>query len=76
MPNRAVAERRCATARAIRVAAAVPCSGTYCAMADFARWETDFGGARLAYEEAGLGPQDVDVVECHDVFSVGEILTL
>lgn len=28
----------------------------------------------LAYERAGLGPDDLDVVECHDAFSIGEIL--
>jgi len=58
----------------IRVATAVLCSGTYTAMADLARWDTDYRTARLAYEKAGLGPADVNVVECHDAFSIGEIL--
>lgn len=31
--------------------------------------------ARVAYEEAGLGPEDVDVTECHDAFTIGEIVT-
>lgn len=30
--------------------------------------------ARLAYEEAGLGPRDVDVVELHDAFTIAELL--
>ncbi len=30
--------------------------------------------ARRAYEQAGLGPSDVDVVECHDATAFGEIL--
>ena len=30
--------------------------------------------AAQAYERAGLGPEDLDVVECHDAFSIGEIL--
>ncbi|HZU72261.1 MAG TPA: thiolase family protein [Acidimicrobiales bacterium] len=30
--------------------------------------------AALAYERAGLGPEDLDVAECHDAFSIGEIL--
>lgn len=30
--------------------------------------------ARLAYEQAGLGPKDVDVVELHDAFTIGELL--
>jgi acetyl-CoA acetyltransferase len=31
--------------------------------------------ARDAYEKAGLGPDDVDVVELHDCFTANEILT-
>lgn len=30
--------------------------------------------ARQAYEAAGLGPEDVDVVELHDCFSINEVL--
>ncbi|WP_458098203.1 thiolase family protein [Roseomonas sp. WA12] len=30
--------------------------------------------ARLAYEQAGLGPEDVDVVELHDAFTIAELL--
>jgi benzoylsuccinyl-CoA thiolase BbsB subunit len=31
-------------------------------------------GAEEAYEEAGLGPEDIDVAEVHDAFSIAEIL--
>jgi acetyl-CoA acetyltransferase len=30
--------------------------------------------ARAAYEQAGLGPEDVDVVELHDAFTIAELL--
>ncbi|MEW6475699.1 MAG: thiolase family protein [Actinomycetota bacterium] len=30
--------------------------------------------SRLAYERAGVGPDDVDVCEVHDAFTVGEVL--
>ncbi|MFB9262697.1 thiolase family protein [Bradyrhizobium erythrophlei] len=30
--------------------------------------------ARLAYESAGLGPRDVNVVELHDAFTIAELL--
>jgi acetyl-CoA acetyltransferase len=30
--------------------------------------------AKLAYEQAGIGPEDVDVVELHDAFTTGELL--
>jgi acetyl-CoA acetyltransferase len=29
-----------------------------------------------AYEDAGVGPEDVDVLEVHDAFTVGELVTL
>lgn len=39
---------------------------------------TSFGAtapaANAAYEIAGIGPQDVDLVELHDAFTVGELL--
>ncbi|MCP9983602.1 thiolase C-terminal domain-containing protein [Actinomadura madurae] len=31
--------------------------------------------ARQVYEQAGLGPDDVDVIELHDCFSTNELLT-
>jgi acetyl-CoA acyltransferase len=31
--------------------------------------------ARSAYEQAGVGPEDVDVVELHDCFSANELIT-
>ena len=30
--------------------------------------------ARQAYEGAGVGPQDIDVAELHDCFSIAEIV--
>jgi sterol carrier protein 2 len=32
-------------------------------------------GARKLYEQAGIGPEDVDVIELHDCFTANEILT-
>lgn len=62
------------TSRAIRLNTAVLGSGSYENPADMVRWETDARTARQAYERAGLGPEDIDVVECHDAFSIAEIL--
>jgi acetyl-CoA acetyltransferase len=31
--------------------------------------------ARLAYESAGIGPEDIDVVELHDCFTSNEVIT-
>jgi acetyl-CoA acetyltransferase len=32
-------------------------------------------GARQVYEAAGIGPEDIDVIELHDCFSANELLT-
>jgi acetyl-CoA acetyltransferase len=32
-------------------------------------------GAALAYEQAGVGPEDIDVIELHDCFAQNELLT-
>jgi len=58
----------------VRVDAAILCTGSYAPKPDLAQWETDYRGARLAYERAGIGPEEVHLVECHDAFSVSEIL--
>jgi acetyl-CoA acetyltransferase len=60
--------------RKVRVDAAVLCTGDYKNPQDLVRWETDFRACRAAYEEAGIGPEDLDLVECHDAFTISEIL--
>lgn len=41
---------------------------------DLTSFGLDRATARLAYEEAGIGPNDLDVVEVHDSFSIAEII--
>lgn len=60
--------------RAVRINTSLLASGSYPAVPDFAHWETDYRCARRAYEQAGIGPEELDVVECHDAFTIGEIL--
>jgi acetyl-CoA acyltransferase len=59
--------------RAIKIRASVLMSGDH---RDPDRLEDHVArkAARRAYELAGLGPQDVNVVECHDATAFGEIL--
>jgi benzoylsuccinyl-CoA thiolase BbsB subunit len=38
------------------------------------RPEITFHSARDAYEQAGIGPEDVDVVELHDAFTIAELV--
>jgi benzoylsuccinyl-CoA thiolase BbsB subunit len=41
---------------------------------DMAHSELATRTARRAYEEAGIGPEDVDVVELHDAFAIAELM--
>jgi len=60
--------------RTVRTDAAVLCTGGYENPQELVRWETDFRTAGLAYQEAGIGPEDLNLVECHDAFTISEIL--
>ena len=40
------------------------------------RFEASVRAAKEAYAMAGLGPADIDVVECHDCFTITEIINI
>ncbi|MFM9594783.1 thiolase family protein [Streptomyces scabiei] len=65
--------RRLTAARPVRVLACVLGTGTRREPAD---WETSVSRltAQRAYEEAGVGPDDVSVAEVHDAAAFGELL--
>lgn len=58
----------------VRIAASVLVTGSYENPLELVPWETDIRACRAAYEQAGVSPEDVDVAECHDAFTVSEIL--
>jgi acetyl-CoA acetyltransferase len=58
----------------ITVRAATLLTGDYDNPQDMVRWRTDREGVEKAYEIAGIGPGDLDVIECHDAFTIAEIL--
>ena len=60
--------------RAVTIDAALLSSGSYENPQDLIRWETDYRTCTSAYEKAGIGPEDLDVVEVHDAFTIAEIL--
>ena len=60
--------------RAVNIDAAILATGNYENPQDQLRWETDYRACRVAYEKAGIGPEDIDVAECHDAFTICEIL--
>jgi acetyl-CoA acetyltransferase len=68
-----VVERLGQGARAVRIRASVLMSGDRRAPDDLEN-HVARKASRRAYELAGLGPKDVDVVECHDATAFGEIL--
>jgi acetyl-CoA acetyltransferase len=60
--------------RSVNIESAILCSGSYENPQDLVRWETDYRASKLAYQKAGIGPEDLDFVECHDAFTIAEIL--
>ena len=58
----------------ISVAASVQVSGTYPDDRSYTYFDTDVRAAEAAYKMAGLGPEDIDLAEVHDCFSVAEIV--
>lgn len=60
---------------AITVRASDMTSGKYTpGFRDMTIPEITVRGAKHAYEEAGLGPEDINVAEVHDAFSIAELL--
>lgn len=58
----------------IQVKASVLLSGSYDNPPDLAAWPTDTRAAEKAYEQANLGPKDLDLIELHDAFTIAEIM--
>lgn len=43
---------------------------------DYLSWPATQAAARAAYRQAGIGPDEIDVAEVHDCFTITELLTL
>ena len=71
--SRSVVERLGQGSRAARIRASVLMSGDRRSPDDLEN-HVARKASRRAYEQAGLGPNDIDVVECHDATAFGEIL--
>jgi benzoylsuccinyl-CoA thiolase BbsB subunit len=60
---------------AVRVRASHVTSGRFMTgFRDMTSPEITVRGAKETYDEAGLGPEDIDVAEVHDAFSIAELL--
>jgi len=63
------------TASPVRVAGSEINSGKYMTgFRDMTSPEITVRGAHQLYEEAGIGPEDVDLAEVHDAFAIAELL--
>jgi acetyl-CoA acetyltransferase len=49
-------------------------SGASCRGDDIAHLDLDHRAALAAYEQAGVGPEDIDLAEVHDAFTISEII--
>jgi len=66
--------RRFAAGKPVFVKAAVLGGGQLRDDADLVSFPASARAAREAYEAAGIGPEDVDLAEVHDCFSIAEIV--
>lgn len=58
---------------AIRVAASALTSGLFREDREYVGFESTQRAAAQAYEQAGVGPEEIDLAEVHDCFSVAEL---
>jgi acetyl-CoA acetyltransferase len=72
--SEAAVQRFGAGDRAIRVAASVLSSGEYDQIKPLTSFHLDVLSSRKAYERAGIGPDDIDLAEVHDAFTITEII--
>jgi acetyl-CoA acetyltransferase len=68
-------KQRKGVAAPVTISASVVQSGLFeTGIVDMTEAEITARSARMAYEQASLGPQDVNVVELHDAFTISELL--
>ncbi|MGW2824340.1 thiolase family protein [Streptomyces sp. NPDC001443] len=69
------ARERLGTPNGMRVAASVLHSGQVAeGYRDMTKPEISYESARDAYDQAGIGPEDLDMIELHDAFSIAELV--
>lgn len=69
------ARQRLGAPRGMRVAASILHSGQVEeGFRDMTKPEITYDSARDAYAQAGIGPEDLDMIELHDAFSIAELV--
>ena len=62
------------TDKPVYVAASVLTTGEYLQSNDLSSLPVDIKASKKAYEIAGIGPEDIDLAEVHDCFSIAELI--
>ena len=62
------------TTKPVHLKASVLATGIYDEWPDMQTFEEDQRASKMAYEMAGLGPQDISAAECHDAFTICEVM--
>ena len=62
------------SAKPIKILASVLSTGLYHNKKDLAMFDLDFKVAEKAYEMAGVGPEDINLAEVHDAFTIAELM--
>lgn len=71
LANEKTAKRYCG--KPVEIIASVVLSGAYTDRPDRTMSELSTRVANAAYEEAGVGPEDIDICELHDPFAITEL---
>jgi acetyl-CoA acetyltransferase len=60
--------------KSVLVAASVLQTGSYDNPMNLSNWDLNIRASEEAYNRAGLGPEDIDLAEVHDCFTISEIV--
>jgi acetyl-CoA acetyltransferase len=60
--------------KTVKVAASILQSGSYDNPMNLTNWDLNIRASEEAYNRAGIGPEDIDLAEVHDCFTISELV--
>jgi benzoylsuccinyl-CoA thiolase BbsB subunit len=72
LASKSVAKKHCK--RPVRIAASVLRTGSHKNDRNLAVFDIELQAAKEAYDMSGYGPEDIDLCECHDPFTIAELM--
>ena len=72
LASRSIAKKHCNGP--VRIAASVLRTGTHKNDRNLAVFDIELQAAKEAYDMSGYGPEDIDLCECHDPFTIAELM--